>query len=147
MIAGAADHAAAGDGRSGGLTVLIVHPDDATRAQLTRRMGSTVDRLLEAPSCEQALYLVSTRAVDLVVTGLDLPGMDGEDLLHELRGRGGPPVVALLDPAASTRRAAWLDAGGADCIDRHDDPAATRARFAAVLRRAGFGQAARRPRP
>lgn len=129
----------------GPVTILVVHTDQATRERLAHNVGSSVHRLLEAASSEEALYLLSARAVDLVVTGLDLPGMGGEALLHELRGRGGPPVVALLDPEATSRRTAWLDAGGAGCIDSDDDPAAVRARLAAVLRRTGFGQAARRP--
>jgi DNA-binding response OmpR family regulator len=94
-----------------------------------------VGRTIEARSSEQALYLVSRHAVDAVITEIELPGMDGVALLDELRSRGGPPVIALLPAQSAGPRTAWLDAGGADCIDATDAAATIAARCAAVVRR------------
>jgi DNA-binding response OmpR family regulator len=117
------------------VTVLVVDGDESRRYASIHRLRPCVDRLLDAASGELALYVVATAAVDLVVTDLDLPGMSGEDLLTELRDRGGPPVVAVLPGRATRRRVAWLDAGGADCISPTDDPRTLNARFHALLRR------------
>lgn len=117
------------------ITVLVVDADEHRRRAALEHLRPTADRLLDAASGELALYVVVSAAVDVVVTDLDLPGMSGQDLLHELRERGGPPVIAMLPRRAVRRRIDWLDAGGADCITAHDDPSALRARFRALLRR------------
>lgn len=116
-------------------TILVVDPQGPRRRRFADRLAGAAGRVLDAPSAELALYVVSSSAVDLVVTAPDLPGMGGEVLLEELRRRGGPPVVALLPLTESDRRAAWLDAGAAGCVAPAEDASTVAARLRAIMRR------------
>jgi len=78
-------------------TVLVVDDEPAVLlvvAKVMRRMGYTV---LEAPSAEEALQLVSGREdeVDVLVTDVVMPGMNGWELSQALRARH-PQLGVLL---------------------------------------------------
>ena len=116
------------------ITILVVDSDDASRRAVARGLASEGDRVIEATSAELALYTCGAHAVDLVATAAHLPGMAADDLRAELRGHGGPPVVAYRIGTDPAQQARWLDSGGADCL-AEGDPALIAARCRAVLRR------------
>lgn len=73
---------------------------------------------------------------DLVVLDLSLPGMDGLDVLRELRSRGSDAAVIVLTARTSLKdRVSGLDIGADDYIAKPFDLTEFEARVRAVLRR------------
>lgn len=61
-----------------------------------------------------ALYLMQTQRFDLLILDIGLPGKDGFEVLHELRGTGSEVPILILTARDSVQdRVAGLD-GGAD---------------------------------
>jgi CheY-like chemotaxis protein len=72
-----------------GLSVLLVEDEDSVRRATARylsRLGYRVDAAAEGG---EALRLLDAGEYDIVVSDLRMPGLDGEELLHRLRERGG----------------------------------------------------------
>lgn len=99
-------------------TILLVDDSRTSRAvnfaYLFTLLGSNV-HCLEAESGVQALGILATQAVDLVLLDLTMPGMSGFDVLAEMRTRNmrTPVVVVSADIQAKTReRVAALGAIG-----------------------------------
>jgi len=84
-------------GKSGGATILVVEDQPAT-AQVTRiLLESWGYRVLEAHLAEEALRLFSERGeVHLLLTDVNMPGMNGAELAHELRRRKPDLGVVLM---------------------------------------------------
>jgi CheY-like chemotaxis protein len=82
---------------SGGL-VLLVEDDAALRRLTERALARQGWRILQAASAEAALDLLEEAGGGLaaVVTDVSLPGMDGEDLAHEIRRRTGRDVLPVV---------------------------------------------------
>lgn len=77
-----------------------------------------------------------SEAFDLVVLDLSLPGMDGLDVLRELRGRGDNAAVIVLTARTSLKdRISGLDIGADDYIAKPFELSEFEARVRAVLRR------------
>jgi CheY-like chemotaxis protein len=83
--------------------ILIVDDDDRIRrwlAKLLRCKGYTAD---EAASWAQALERLSHRPSDLLVVGVNMPGMEGWNACRQLRQRSELPILmvsAMLPPFA-----------------------------------------------
>jgi YesN/AraC family two-component response regulator len=79
------------------VTILIVEDDcnavDLLRSMLARRFSSAVT--LMADRGESALMLCRERLPDIVVTDIDMPGMDGITMAEEIR-RLNPAVEIIL---------------------------------------------------
>ena len=93
--------------------ILLVEDDDANRTilgEFFRMRGFSVD---EAASGIEALALASSSPHDLVVLDIQLPGMDGLEVLARLRATGKtiPPVLALTALAMEGDRERILAAG------------------------------------
>lgn len=85
----------------------------------------------------QALAALGGAAFDLVILDLGLPGMDGVDVLRNLRARGdGTPVLVLTARDAPAQRVAGLDAGADDYLTKPFDVDELLARVRALQRRA-----------
>jgi PAS domain S-box-containing protein len=80
-----------------GATVLVVDDDDAVRTIASAFLRDAGYRVLEASGGAVALSLLeSTSNVDLVLTDLAMPGMDGVQLAARIRARNPcPPVVFM----------------------------------------------------
>jgi two-component system response regulator CpxR len=77
------------------------------------------------------------RAYDLILLDVMLPGLDGFELLRQVRRRSHVPIIMLTARTANTDRVAGLDAGADDYLPKPFDPEELIARIRAVLRRSG----------
>ena len=73
---------------SGQGTILLVEDEDAVRAFGARALAQRGYRVIEAASGIEALALLETDKVDLIVSDVVMPEMDGPTLLGEARARG-----------------------------------------------------------
>ena len=74
-------------------SILIVDDDDGVRHFLSRVL-STRYRVLEARDGHEALHQFRLKRPDLVITDLNLTGMNGDEIIRELRGRS--PATSIL---------------------------------------------------
>ena len=73
---------------SGQGTILLVEDEDAVRAFGARALTQRGYRVLEAASGVEALAQLETESVDLIVSDVVMPEMDGPTFLGEARARG-----------------------------------------------------------
>ena len=77
--------------------VILVTEDDArTRESLSRVMTRAGYRTLTAADGAEALVLLERETVDVVLTDLKMPGIDGISLLERLRARSPETIVIIL---------------------------------------------------
>ena len=87
----------------------MVADDDAGFRQVLKSMlAGIADRLIEAEDGAQALAVVAAGGVDLVLTDLVMPGVDGSALLERLPADLPAIVITGLDVPAPPRAAALL---------------------------------------
>src|SRR5512144_2530850 len=85
-------------GRSPG-RVLVVDDQDDVRRMLLRMLGVSNHETLAASSARDALELARQHPFDLVVSDVQMPGMDGVDLLRALHELDPDLPVLLLSGA------------------------------------------------
>jgi two-component system response regulator CpxR len=76
---------------------------------------------------------------DLVLLDVMMPGLDGFELLRQLRRSSQIPVIMLTARTAAVDRICGLEAGADDYLPKPFGPEELVARIRAVLRRAGRG--------
>jgi signal transduction histidine kinase/CheY-like chemotaxis protein len=89
-------------------TVVVADDDAGFRHLLTSMLAGIADRLFEAEDGAQALALVADGGVDLVLTDMVMPGLDGNALLERLPADLPAIVITGLDMPAPARAAALL---------------------------------------
>jgi DNA-binding response OmpR family regulator len=116
-------------------TVLVV--DDEHRiATLARDVLEHAGfGVLVASDGEAALRLVGTRQPDLVVLDLGLPGVDGLDVIREIRRDSALPIVVLSARDDEVDKLLGLELGADDYVTKPFSPRELVARVRAVLRR------------
>ena len=79
-------------------TILLVEDEDAVRSFACRALRARGYEVLEAASGEDALELMRQRGrpVDLMVSDVVMPGLDGPTLARTLREEFGPQKVILI---------------------------------------------------
>ena len=70
-----------------GAVVLLVEDDAAVRDVIARFLGAHGYDVVPAASAEEALALMDFRAIDIVVTDIVLPGLDGFNMAAEIARR------------------------------------------------------------
>src|SRR5688500_6041568 len=103
--------------RSRKLRVLIVEDDAETRstmADLLTAEGFVAD---QAADGAQALERLVEHAPDVIVSDLNMPGMDGMRLLEELRARSSEvPVIVVTSMSEVGAAVTAMRAGAADYL-------------------------------
>ena len=121
------------------MRVLIVEDDKNLAAFLRkafREEGYTVD---VAESGDSGLLSALDRAYDCEVLDLMLPGLDGFEVVRELRGRGlHTPVLMLTARGELTARVRGLEGGADDYLTKPFDLPELLARVQALIRRSGY---------
>jgi DNA-binding NarL/FixJ family response regulator len=97
--------------------VVLAHPDHPQRAQRVQALASQDDLVVvgEAPDAEQALRMILDLLPEMAVIWLDLPGLDGVDLVSRLSD-DLPAVRILVIGDDDDRAYGALRAGAAGCV-------------------------------
>ena len=98
-------------------TVLVVDDDAAVAVVLASLLRQDGLEAVLAASGEQALQALSSRAFDLVVTDLRMPGIDGLQLLAQVGARfPGLPVIMLTAHGSVPLAVEAMKAGAVDFV-------------------------------
>jgi CheY-like chemotaxis protein/anti-sigma regulatory factor (Ser/Thr protein kinase) len=109
-------------GASGVAPVVLLIDDDPAVAEVLRSyLGASGMRLDVAKSGSEGLDLVASLHPDVVLVDIQLPGMDGLEVIRILKGDGegkGPGVIALTALAMTGDRERILAAGADDYMSK-----------------------------
>ncbi len=86
-------------------SVLIVDDEQSTRSLMNEALGKEPYELLMADSAEQALEILESRQVDVVVSDEMMPGMVGSEFLALVRKRYPDTIRMILTGHASIESA------------------------------------------
>ena len=81
------------------VNVLIVDDSAVMRAVIRRAVllsGASVDAIHEAPDGITALALLETHPIDVVFTDINMPVMNGVQLLREIVARGWTHLIRIV---------------------------------------------------
>jgi DNA-binding NtrC family response regulator len=105
--------------------LLVVEDQEAQRTLLAAFLASKGHRVLEAKNGREALRTLADEPVDVVVTDLRMPGMDGLALLESARRRNPEAEVILVSAFATVSLAVEAMRKGAfDVLPKPVDPEA-----------------------
>ena len=116
--------------------VLVVDDEPQIRRALTTNLRARGYEVDEAETGEAALALAARNHPDLVVLDLGLPGIDGVEVVHGLRGWTQMPILVLSAREDEAAKVAALDAGADDYVTKPFGMDELLARLRAALRRA-----------
>ena len=117
------------------LTVLVVDDEQAIRRLLRASLASQNYRVLEAQDGESALAMVRGNAVDILVLDLGLPGIDGFEVIRQLRASGSSvPIIILSSRQDEVGKVKALDLGADDYVIKPFGVDELHARVRAALR-------------
>jgi two-component system chemotaxis response regulator CheY len=102
--------------------VMIVDDSPVMRSFVKRALaaaGLGVETCVEAGDGREALLRLAVQRVDVILTDINMPVMDGESLLRALRGDGmtqSIPVVVVSTDSTEHRMKALLELGAAGYV-------------------------------
>lgn len=99
--------------------ILIVDDVTPIREIVTAMLSKCGHRVFEAKNAEEALAIVQTKKVHVVLTDINMPGMNGIDLIKRIRrndGLLGMPIVVLAKNAQDDNVELAKAAGAVDWI-------------------------------
>lgn len=120
--------------------ILVVEDDPDLREALTDTLEMAGCSVLAAGAGEAALALLADQAVDMVVSDVNMPGMDGIDLLKCLRQRQPQLPVLLITAYASISKS--VEAMRCGAVDYLVKPFRHQLLIDSVARYAGSGAGA-----
>jgi two-component system copper resistance phosphate regulon response regulator CusR len=119
------------------MRVLIVEDDEPVSRFLQRGLEAEHYTAEIVADGDRARALTEQREYDLVILDLNLPGVDGLEVLKHLRAkRGSVPVLALTSRREVEDRVKTLDLGADDYLAKPFAFAELSARVRALMRRA-----------
>ncbi len=115
--------------------VVIIEDDRQIRRFVRAALEEEGCLVFEAENAARGLIEAGTRKPDLVVLDLGLPDRDGVEVVHDLRGWTGIPIIILSARSAEEEKIAALDAGADDYLAKPFGVGELLARVRALLRR------------
>ncbi len=116
-------------------SVLVVDDDPGVLdvvAFTLRREGYEVDEQTDGAA---ALAAARSRAYDIVILDVMLPGLSGSDVCHALRAESDVPILMLTARDAELDRVQGLELGADDYVTKPFSTAELLSRVRAILRR------------
>ncbi|MDD7929501.1 response regulator transcription factor [Microbacterium thalli] len=118
--------------------ILLVDDEPHIITLLERAMRSEGFDPVAAEDGETALQILAGEQIDLVVLDVGLPGIDGFDVLRQIRAGGSTvPVVMLTARSGTSDTVEALDAGASDYVPKPFVVAELLARIRSRLRESG----------
>jgi signal transduction histidine kinase/ActR/RegA family two-component response regulator len=126
--------------RLDGVRVLLVEDEPDARELVARLLEDSRAQVCAVSSASEALDALAENVVDVLVSDIGLPGMDGCEMLRRLRHGVPPcaaanvPAVALTAFAGPENRSRVLDAGYNEHLAKPFEPAKLLAAVAALAK-------------
>ncbi len=117
-------------------TVLVVDDEPMVREVVCRYLRLDGFDVIEVDNGDDAIRWLEAHLPDLVVLDVMLPGVDGFEIIRQLRSRSAVPVIMLTARADETDRIVGLELGADDYVVKPFSPRELTARVKTVLRRA-----------
>ena len=120
-------------------SILIVDDSSAMRSVIKRIItlsGFEMDTCFDACDGEDALLTLRRQPVDLVISDINMPRMDGETLLREMSADPalcGIPVVIVSSDATESRSSRLLQLGASAYLVKPFQPHVFREKLERVL--------------
>lgn len=100
-------------------TILTVDDSATMRNMISFTLKSAGYEVLQAADGNEALRVIQSRAINLIITDVNMPNMDGITLIRHLRSLPGyqsTPVLLLTTESAPEKKAAGKAAGATGWI-------------------------------
>ena len=120
--------------------VLVVEDDRPMLRALGTHLQARGYEVDLVESGEAAMSRGATKAYDLAIVDLGLPGISGMEVVHGLRGWTSIPIIVLSARDHDSQKIIALDAGADDYITKPFSMGELLARLRAALRRAKPGE-------
>lgn len=115
--------------------LLIVHPETARRKDLAREFTRHRYNVTTTAHGNDALHTARTDPPDLIITALDLPDVDGLELIRQLHDSTAVPIIATAPTQNTTATIRALSTGADDVLTHPFATVELLARSRALLRR------------
>lgn len=105
--------------------ILVVDDSTTMRQMVAFTLASAGHEVVEAPDGNKALGLAKQRKFDLVITDVNMPGMNGIDLVQSLRGVPDCkfiPILVLTTEAGTELKQKGKSAGATGWIVKPFNP-------------------------
>ena len=117
------------------LRILVVDDEPPIRRFLRTALAAQDYRVEEVGDGEAALDFLKRNPVDLIVLDLGLPGMDGLEVVRQVRAQGSAvPIIILSSRDDEAGKVAALDLGADDYVSKPFGVEELSARIRAALR-------------
>src|SRR6202171_211331 len=125
--------------KNSGERILVADDDATSRKLLTRILTRTGFECTEAPDGIEARKLLRADPPSLLLLDYDMPGMDGAEVLKQLRRDGNAavaqiPAIMLTGHGGEESEVLCLEAGADDFVTKPINDAVLRARIDTQLR-------------
>ena len=116
--------------------ILVIEDEPEIRRFLRASLVTHGYRLAEAESGEDGLRQISRQPPDLVLLDLGLPGMDGLEVIRQLREWSRVPIIIISARGRDADKVDALDAGADDYLTKPFSVSELLARMRVALRHA-----------
>jgi len=118
-------------------TIVTVDDSASVRQMVSFTLSQEGFEVIEAEDGKDALSKISGASVDMVITDLNMPNMDGIELIRQLRAKGDhkfTPIVMLTTESMDAKKAEGKSAGATGWIVKPFKPDQLLAVIKKVLR-------------
>jgi DNA-binding NtrC family response regulator len=104
------------------LSILVIDDDPAVRDSLAVFLGASGWAVETLPRAQVLMTTLSQFPADVVLTDLKMPGVDGMQVVEQLRGADAPPVVVMSGHGDIPLAVSALQKGAVDFVQKPFDP-------------------------
>ncbi len=119
--------------------VLVVDDEKSIRTIVEYALSEGGFEVVSASRGDDALEIVETQTIDLVVLDLMLPGIDGLEVCRRIRAHRNVPIIMLSARSDEVDKVLGLEMGADDYVTKPFSPRELVSRVKANLRRARAG--------